>query len=142
MRSFSFAPLSALALLACGGQTLGGPLGDAAADVAPDAAKDAFSDAPRDVAADCRAMEAKLDELRAQARTCCPFCASIQCGHLVEDVCCSISITGEGAPEFSARVAEYKRACGPIACPAVECPKQPSFDCIPGADPKGPGQCR
>jgi hypothetical protein len=132
----------AFAIAACGGTTLPAPIDKDASttDAAGDAARDATRDAPTTV--DCKALEQKLALLRMQARTCCRICQEPQCGHLVDDVCCPISITGTAAPEFSAAVADYKRLCGPIACPAIVCNDKPSMECQPGPDAQSAGSCR
>lgn len=85
---------------------------------------------------DCTALSAKVDKLRADALTCCPFCNSIQCSVAVEDVCCPISITAPSAPEFSMAVAQLKASC-PQACPATPCRKAPSGICT-SVDPQNP----
>lgn len=139
-RALGALPLALALACGCGGATVPG-IPDAAADATVDApSKDAARDAPP--VTNCADLEKKLDALRTQAKTCCPICNSIQCGNLVDDVCCPISITGTAAPDFSAAVAEYKRLCGPIACPAIVCRDKASFECVPGADPKGAGSCR
>ena len=131
---------------ACGGTVAtvgdGGASGDATsadAIVTNDATPQ--TDAP--VPVDCNALRAKVDALRTEAKTCCPFCNSQQCGFAVMDVCCPISITASSAPAFSAAVAEYEKQC-PQACPATPCAKAPSFNCKPN-DPMNPssrGTCQ
>lgn len=98
-------------------------------------------DGPKPV--DCAAMAAKLDALRTEAKTCCPFCNSLQCQNVVKDTCCPFSITAPSAPAFTQLLQEYEAQC-PQACPATPCPKVPSGICKP-IDPQNPssrGTCQ
>jgi hypothetical protein len=103
------------------------------------------ADAPDDADAgpSCAELSAELDKLRADARTCCPVCKSIQCAFSVQDVCCPISITADSAPAFSAAVAKFKAAC-PVACPAIVCPVAPSKICqaVDPGSPSSRGVCQ
>ncbi len=138
--------IAALGAPACGGTvaTVGdaGASSDAtSADAIVTQDGTTLMDAP--VPVDCNALRAKVDALRAEAKTCCPFCNSQQCGFAVVDVCCPFSITASVAPAFSAALAEYEKSC-PQACPATPCAKAPSFNCKPN-DPQNPqsrGTCQ
>jgi hypothetical protein len=114
---------------------------DASADAAPipsDAPTSSGDATPNVDAAgvDCQALSAQLDALRTEAKTCCPFCNSLQCNKLVDDVCCPISVTGTPSKAFTDGVAQYKAFCNPV-CPAIACSTQPSLNCVT-TDPTNP----
>jgi hypothetical protein len=82
----------------------------------------------------CERLRLRIDELRKEVLTCCPFCGALQCTAALDDLCCPLSTSKGGqtvANDFSAAVKEYKARCGPIACPAVPCKPAPSNDCDP-----------
>lgn len=118
---------------ACGGQVA--TVGDGGVD----------SSVPKDGAADtapstdCNALRAQIDTLTDQAKTCFPQANTPQCTNVAHGLCCDISITGTSAPDLDKAIAQYKTACGPVACPAVLCPTAPSKICPPV--PNGPSKC-
>src|SRR6185295_14210003 len=102
MRTWLFLAL----MTGCGG-TVADPIDGSVVDATPDRiVADSPGDNQRPDAAlpDCKAMEAKLAMLREQMLTCCPFCNSIQCNHVTQDVCCPISTTATNVSEFEALV--------------------------------------
>lgn len=133
-----------LVLIGCGG-SVAGPIDDGGTDATVD---QVTADAPADTmtqtdttTVDCKALEAKLAAMRAQILTCCPFCGSIQCNHVTQDVCCPISTTATNVGEFEMLVKEYKAQCA-TGCTPVPCPMVPSNVCIPGSNPNAPGTCK
>lgn len=128
----------ACAALSCGGQRIsiddeGGAANDAGgADAASDAPVE--SDAQPD-ADPCAALLARIEAGRDVLTRCCAACNSVQCNAIVEDVCCPLSYTSQGAnPEvaktFAGLVREYEQRCK-FVCPGVQCKSQPSMTCDP-----------
>jgi hypothetical protein len=133
--------LAGLMTIACGGSVadpIEGGSQDSTTDVRADVVDTGLPDTPT---VDCSALEAKLAAMRAQVLTCCPFCNSLQCSHVTQDVCCPISTTATAVSEFENLVAQYKAQCHP-ACPAIPCPMVPSNACMPGSNPNAPGTCK
>jgi hypothetical protein len=86
-------------------------------------------------------MQSQLDAMRAQLRSCCPQCKSVQCTGVAHDVCCDVTVNVGDVGPFEALVTKFKAACTP-ACTALSCPPAPSGICDPGqADPQR-GVCR
>ena len=127
-----------LLLVACGGQVADLGDGGAVDSASPPVQKDASVEAAPSV--DCLALMAKITALTDQAKTCCPFCNSQQCGQTAEGLCCPVSITAASAPDLDSAVKLYKLQCGPVACPAIPCAKAPSMNCPPV--PNGPSKCQ
>lgn len=94
---------------------------------------------------DCNALindvYAKLDA----AKTCCPFCNSLQCTASVDGPCCPETVNSADSAETQAYLGALKLlrsqpSCG-IACPAIVCaPAQPSYNCV--ATASGSGRCQ
>ncbi len=140
MRLSLLIALTLLAAAGCGGQ-VAGPIDAGAGDgQAADATSDVKVDAPP--AVDCTKLAADIGDLEEQARTCCAFCNSVQCSHVVDGLCCPVSITSDQAPALAAALAKFKAAGCVAGCPAVLCPTAPSNVCGPGKDPNGAGRCQ
>jgi hypothetical protein len=140
-------PLLGLAVTngACGGVTTL-PAGDDAgsgtdaagsgADAAPDsgAGNDSGSgdDGPSsDAGVDCPTMSTQLEQLEEQAAKCCPTCDLVQCTVSLPGVCCSISVNSansQASKDYEALLKVFLQQCHP-ECPAILCPKSPSFSC-------------
>lgn len=134
------ASLFLLSIAACGGGVAG--VSDAGASDDSGGARDATADGAgiRDASdLSCDVLLRRIDELRAATRECCAECRVPQCTQQVDDLCCPLSVTTPNA-EFAGAVAEYKRRCPGVACPAVPCRLKPSYQCDPGTT-AGKGTC-
>jgi hypothetical protein len=84
-----------------------------------------------DGAVDCNALLAQVNQLQAQAQTCCAQCDIVQCTSAVTGLCCDVSVTvptSAATQAFEAAVTQYHQEC-PSECPALSCPKAPSGIC-------------
>src|SRR5687767_218921 len=124
-----------LLLVSCGGKFVDvDDTQDASAPNDAGTSTDSATKPPKDAGKpDCRDMELRREKLRPQVTQCCAQCDSIQCTVRIEDVCCPISVNARTPQvvEYEALVKDYLAACGPVACPAVECAPQPSKVCNP-----------
>ena len=98
---------------------------------------DASVDDAYEAGPSCADLTAQLAAMRQQMKTCCPLCNTLQCGNVVDDVCCAFSITGTPPPEWAPTLAQVRSQC-PQACPAIPCPPAPSKNCV-SSDPTHPG---
>ncbi len=132
---------------ACGGATPntlgGGPTGDSVtvdageAGSSHDGGTQQDGGAGADGGVDCNALLSQLNDLQAQAQSCCAQCDIVQCTSAVPGLCCEISVTvptSQQTQAFETALTQYKQQC-PSECPAISCPKAPSGVC--GAS----GQC-
>jgi hypothetical protein len=96
---------------------------------------DARSDAP--APGDCKALIAKVNDLRTKATKCESSGGTAFCNLQVEDFCCPLTVTGPATQSdiaaFFAAVKAAKAANCAVACPAVPCSSQPSLKCSNGA---------
>jgi hypothetical protein len=135
MSALFFSVRLALGASACGGATATVPGEDdgGGSDSGADAVADASSEGSADGAkADpCVQLLMNVEMLDQPARKCCSTCHSIQCGQLVQGVCCPFSVTDPSSPNvvaYEAALKTYLSQCRP-ACPQTPCPANPSFDC-------------
>ncbi len=91
----------------------------------------------------CDALMRDVERKLEAAKSCCPFCDSIQCTAVVEGTCCP-SVVGYAD---SAETKEYLGAldrlfdhpsCA-VACPEIPCAEPRLYNCVPG--PTGEGRC-
>jgi hypothetical protein len=133
-------------VFACGG-TVAEPSSSDAGGLPADGgsgSRDATTDAVITIDASdttCEEILKGIDALRPKVRTCCAACRSLQCMQTVDDLCCPFTATTVD-PNFVAMVAEYKKRCGPIDCPAIVCTETPSKVCDPEQGNPSSGTCR
>ncbi|WP_394822592.1 hypothetical protein [Pendulispora albinea] len=107
-----------------GGVSDGANLGDARAD----------EDGPSgggDAGGGCQVLRDEVARLRPAAKE-CTLGAPNQCGALVSDECCDISVTdanSDAVKRFARAVSAFHQHCRPL-CPAVICANQPSKTCL------------
>jgi hypothetical protein len=89
----------------------------------------------------CSQMQADIEAAKAQLRSCCGNCRSVQCQYKAQDVCCEITVNTNDVAAFQALVTKYKDACKPV-CPAVACQVAPSGICDATQGDPQKGVCR
>lgn len=143
MRSFL---LFASLLFACGGQVAsGGDGGTPDSSVPPKDAGPASDVVAPPPSPDCASQLANIDKLSQDARTCCPFCNSLQCSHTVQGLCCPIPITADSDAPLTAAITKFKADCpaqAAMACQGGACAVSTMPTCVPVGSSTSMGTCQ
>lgn len=106
------------------------PPGDASDDDAAGGGGDAGPDGGG-TSRQCQLLRTQVDRLRPAASACSLDDKDV-CGHLIDDVCCPLTVSdplSEDAQRFSEAVKAFKSARCSAFCPKVLCPEKPSRSC-------------